>query len=272
MLYIALIHNQEANRIATARQCATLLAELVGKDCSVHEFFWQPNPLQKTQIHKLLAADLRFCSLLANWSKYLGRKYYGWFSATKFFLRVRLPDYLVWSRLNARCRRRSIEISLTAKHIQAWEGFLQSDARYLVVMESDVALAEATKERLENELLPLLANESLGDALYVDLAGGCSEKELGCSHLNEDLVPGFVRYKKAITNTTCCYAINKKLASKYVAALWRNPGWRTINSDWLMNQLLVEVGNLGERVACYHARPPVFKHGSVEAVYASEIR
>lgn len=272
MLYVALIHNQEPNRIATARQCASMLSQVTGADQEVQELWWQPHPLREEQIHKLVVSDARFCVLAASWSRYLGRKCWTWLSAFKFFLRAKLPDYLTWSSLKTRCRRRTIEIFLTAKHIQAWEKFLQSEARYLAVMESDVALNEHTKARLEKELLPLLVNTSSEQALYIDLAGGCTERELGCANLSVVNIPGFVCYEKAITNTACAYIISKPLAEKFVSAIWQVPNWRNINADWLMNLLFMKMQSSRGKVVCYHAQPPIFKHGSVEAVYASEIR
>ena len=271
MLYVALIHNKEPDRIATARQCASMLNQVADTDQEVQEVWWQPRPIQEERIHKLVASDVRFCILLASWSRYLGRKYSGWLSAIKF-LSARLADYLTISRLKTRCRRRMIEILLTAKHIQAWERFLQSDAGYLAVMESDVALNERTKARIEEELLPLLANAPVDEAIYIDLAGGCTEQELGCAALSAVRISGFVRYEKAITNTACSYIISKPLAEKFLSAIWQAPNLRNVNADWLMNLLFMKMQSSRDQVVCYHAQPPIFKHGSVEAVYASEIR
>lgn len=272
MLYIALIHNQEPNRIVTARQSASILNQVAGAVHQAYEIWWQPQHLQALQIYKLVVSDAQFCYLLANWSKYLGRKYFRWFAAIKFFITHRFADYFARTRLKARRRRRAIEILLTAKHIQAWESFLQSDARYLAVMESDVALSECTKARLENELLPLLENAPLDQALYIDLAGGCTGQELGCSDLSVARISGFLRYERAITNTACAYIISRPLAEKFVSAIWQAPNWRNINADWLMNLLFMKILSSRGKVVCYHAQPPIFKHGSVEAVYASEIR
>lgn len=274
MLQVALIHNQEQERIAAARRCAQLLGEGVGLPFSkVNEIFWQPKAILSSDILDVFISDAKFCRLLACWSQRLGRKYPGWLYALKFFITTRLPDYFSIARLRSRRRRRAIEILLTFKHIQAWEAFLQTEWQYLAVMESDVAMAERSIDRIKEQLLPLLNKLSQsGQPAFFDIAGGCTDEALGTSALNSSVQNGFREFDKAITNTTCSYIINRPLAELFVSALMRRPMWRWINSDWLINQLFIGAEDIGANILCFHATPPIFKHGSVEAIYASEIR
>lgn len=274
MLQVALIHNQEPERIAAARRCAELLYEETGLPfAKPNEIFWQPKTILSLGSLHVFICDVRFCRLLARWSKRLGRKYPGWFYALKFFITTRLPDYISTSRLRSRCRRRAIEILLTFKHIQAWEAFLQTDSQYLAVMESDVAMTEGCGKRINDQLLQLLSKLSQsGLPAFFDIAGGCTDEDLGTSALNSYVQNGFKEFDKAITNTTCSYIINKPLAELFVSVLVRRPMWREINSDWLINQLFISLEETGIYALCFHAMPPIFKHGSVEAIYASEIR
>lgn len=159
-------------------------------------------------------------------------------------------------------RIRQIEKALTLKHQGAWEYFLSTSAQSLIVMESDAIWIQDFSARVASHLNVL----DSPSPSFIDFAGGTKEWKLGAKKIQrkdqDDDRQGLTQYSRALTNTTCCYAINRPLAELLCDFVSDNPNSRFVASDWLLNSVFARLQVSGSSVVCYHARPHLISHGS----------
>jgi len=262
-LCIALIHNNNAQRNALIRpNIAKLCAEL-SPLCVFEtlEVSFQ-TPIQPHGILLALRRDIHYRLLQHKWRQYRQVRS----SALREFLDSIKPlakKYLSRDPKSLDRWRSSsaIEITVTDKHIRAWDRFLELDCDFLICVEDDAVFKPDSIEQFAAVIQEISALEPRGN-LYVDLAGGCSLPDLHIAHLVQRKRGFFTFYKKAVTNTACAYLLSRPLVASFKSTLVRSPATRLISIDWMINKLLMELYRTGDSCVCFHADPTVFKHGS----------
>lgn len=152
--------------------------------------------------------------------------------------------------------RSPAEVSLFLKHAAAWEKIAAADADFAILAEDDIVFMDNSLPYLEALLASLPE-----DFDYVDLVGGGP-------HLRPRLGNGVVNsYFFAIEpprdRTTCCAVIRKRFARSLIALAPRI----SLPVDWTLTWAFTRL-----RSKVYWVDPPVFGHGSVQAVYRSSVR
>jgi len=109
-------------------------------------------------------------------------------------------------------------------------------------------------------------------SMYIDLAGGCSPEVLKIDKLEISKDSDFRYYAKPVTNTACCYLVNKKQLQIFNDFIINKPKYRYVGIDWMFNQLFIESEKRKIYSKCCHADLPIFKHGSVTGQYSAWIR
>lgn len=267
---MALVHNKQPERLAQVRPAIAALAEGVREhhQARLIEVGYQPE-IAPHGLGKSMWREFRQGRLEREWSAYLGDRVKTllpcWLSG---FRRARKKAFAAAEARRAWQRVSAVETFITAKHVRAWEMFLDSGADYLVVFEDDATLLPDSVPRFISDVLPLLSGRH-PDGLYVDLAGGLALEALkiGKFQIGYDGVRR--HYGKAVTNTACAYLIDRTLADYFCAALIRRPDWREIAVDWLLNKLFMRMAHEGRVCSCFHLDPPVFSHGSFSGCYVS---
>jgi len=160
-------------------------------------------------------------------------------------------------------RRNTIYSYITDKHIRAWMHFLETEAHFLICFEDDVILKQDSVSRLEKLLNKI---ESFSKKpIYIDLAGGCDLGELMVENLESKRDGDYIYFKKPVTNTACCYIINRTTAEIFLFNLLKDPGLRRVSCDLLFNKLFVITS--ARKYFCCHANPTIFSHGSTTGKY-----
>lgn len=144
---------------------------------------------------------------------------------------------------------------------------MASSNDYLMVLEDD-AVFEAGNNPVLDEALERAAGRPPGTYFYMDLAGGLSHRDLGVVELIGSRSEGMIEFTKPTTNTACAYLIDRPTAAKFLSMLDTKPWYRTLAIDWLLNMIMVDMTRHAERLACWHADPPVLGHGSFTGAFA----
>lgn len=262
-LQVALIHNHTPDR---NDRLVPALEQLSGAlDASLTLVGWQP-PLQSHSFGMRLWRDWRYYRLQCSWSRYRRFGLRQTIGITRAFISKTLAGHFSQAHRARMCRISQIETLVTAKHIAAWQAFLETDATYLLCCEDDLVVQSDSVDRLRT----LLASDDLGAGLrYIDLAGGLPIAMLGVDRLLARRDGARVFYARAVTNTACCYLLSRPLAERFMAKLIRNPELRLVGIDWMMNAILMTLND--NQVGCdaLHFDPPIFGHGSFTGDHVS---
>jgi hypothetical protein len=262
-LCVALIHNNNEQRNALVRpNIARLRAEL-----SAHfivetlEVSFQTS-IQPHDILLALRRDIVNRHLEYEWRQYRQLKS-SVFRELRDSFKPLAKKYLSRDiKSRDRWRRSSaIEVTVTDKHIRAWDRFLELDFDFLICVEDDAVFKPDSIEQFEAVMQEIATLEPRSN-LYVDLAGGCSLSDLRITQLVQRKKGFLTFYERAVTNTACAYLLSRPLVTSFKAALIRAPAMRLISIDWMINKLLMELYRTGGSCVCFHADPTVFKHGS----------
>jgi len=146
------------------------------------------------------------------------------------------------------------EVSLILKHRIAYERIIDGGFEYAIIAEDDL-LFNAQSEAYLQEILRLLPN----DFDYIDLAGG-----LGLSpRVGNRLVNGyFYEIDPPRPRTTCCAILRRGLVERFLRI---NPPL-VGGIDWMLIYLFRLI-----RAKVYWVEPLVFRHGSQEGAYQSNL-
>ena len=139
--------------------------------------------------------------------------------------------------------------------------FLESNFDYLIVLEDDATFKNNTNYIIE-KVLEILLNEKDKDLFYVDLAGGPKVSELKISNIINEKRDDIIFLNKPITNTTCSFMMNAKLAKELKSVLLKNPLYRFIPADHMFNALFFKI-NYQNKALCLHLEPTALNHGSM---------
>lgn len=162
--------------------------------------------------------------------------------------------------------RSGVDAIVTDKHIRAWNSFLEKDSDFLICFEDDAVFNHKSITDFKKLLQGI--NRYNNKLVYVNFTSGCSPKELKFEKI-------FIRsdnrrkyYRKPVTNTGCCYMVNRHLAELFSLNLLKNPDLRLLSFDWLLNKIFI-ITEPKYEFYCYHADPPIFNHGSIKGNYES---
>jgi hypothetical protein len=226
---------------------------------------WQP-PLKSHSLAMRLWRDWRYYRLQLGWSRYRRFGLRQAIGITRAFVATTIAGHLAKAHRDKMRRISQIETLVTAKHIAAWQGFLETDATHLLCCEDDLVIKADSAERLKS----LLAGPDLGVGLrYIDLAGGLPLDKLGIDRLEASRDGDKTFYVRAVTNTACCYLLSRPLAEQFMAQIILKPELRLVGIDWMMNAMLMTLA--ANRVHCdaLHFQPPIFNHGTFTGDYVS---
>lgn len=150
-----------------------------------------------------------------------------------------------------------IESIITKKHIKAWERFLKTNKKYILVFEDDVICKKYSKKRLKELIHDL--NSFNFKHIFVDLAGGYQYNDIVPNNKIKKIQEEFIFIEGVYTNTACSYLMNRNLIEK----LHKEYSHYEINKffpiDHLINKLGLKIKN--SNLSLYF-KNPIFTHGS----------
>lgn len=130
--------------------------------------------------------------------------------------------------------------AVSRKHFGLMEDFLEGDAEYLIVLESDALLPDPVK--MNQSLALLTLSQSSDFPLWVSFVQP-NPKSQGEIKGFLDSASGLITQEKPWSNTACAYMVNRKLASLFI-----NKHSNRINSkypalpiDWLLNSTFLHL-------------------------------
>ncbi|MGE5426220.1 MAG: hypothetical protein ACM3PZ_04035 [Bacillota bacterium] len=271
-ILINLIHNNDKARLDYIRPRIKDLAGSLEERLQVNlgEISYQPD-IAPVSLRVAIFRDFLYWKINRQWERYRRLKgdFFVW-DAVKFGLKMAMKYTFKFESVKKWRRSCAIEIAVTDKHIRSLQDSLKADVDYLLVFEDDAVFLPDSYVKiltLFNE-----ADKYEEGPLYVDLAGGCSFPELKISKLEVSTDQEFRYFEKGVTNTACCYLINKKQIRVFNDLLIYNPIFRYVGADWMLNKLFIESEASNIRSKCLHASPSIFGHGSVAGKYSSSIR
>ncbi len=265
-ILISLIHNNDKDRLSYIRPLIKELELELQKKYEVEscEFSYQPKPTPVSTQTALLK-DFMYWKLDRDWNTY--KKVRNTFIVRSFlsFLKKILLKYLLSknSSLEKWKIRCAIEMYITSKHVRAFKYLLENNYDYLICFEDDTIFETDSIKKTFELINDLELKHSKEDLLYVDLAGGCDLSELKYEALKIKTENGLIHYSKPVTNTVCCYLINRAQITNLDFLLMRNPILQYLNTDWFINKIFTLQDNSKlMHVRTIHTFPPIFKHGS----------
>jgi GR25 family glycosyltransferase involved in LPS biosynthesis len=276
---IAVIHSDEAERNAYLMPLAAELAENLGGYMEPIGTGLRKRPNALELVNKSFAEKQMYQNLQRK------RAHKSSLTTTKQLLRsvYQTAKSLRHDLKPEKFKYYTIVYNLISKHYAAWEKLLsEPDDRVLIVFENDVRLKSASASDLST-LLAALTPHVKHDFIYCDLAGGVNPQvvlrgnllhpmawidQIDLPPTSESASRHLAKVAKFVTNTTCGYLINKKLAEFAVDAFSKTG---LVDADYFLNQILFEIDSSTDAITCYHAFPPMFEHGSATGVWQSTI-
>ncbi|HYC64442.1 MAG TPA: hypothetical protein VEC14_06910, partial [Reyranellaceae bacterium] len=219
-LRVALIHNNDATRLAHIRPALAGLAAALAIPVTSTELVDQP-PVAPQSWPLFLRRRLMAWRLQRAWRRYRGQP-----PLLPFLEWLRLPRDL-WR--NANRRQGAIENILSGKHITAWRDFLGTASDCLLVAEDDTVFRADSVAGLKDALALLDERPT-----YIDLAGGFTPAQLQVDALEAGRHGRFREYLRPVTNTTGAYLLNRPLARLLVDLIDRHPDWNGHTADWMI--------------------------------------
>ena len=152
-----------------------------------------------------------------------------------------------------------IESIIARKHIKAWEDFLKSNKKIMIIFEDDTICKKDSERKLKG-FLGRLQNIDFKN-IYIDLAGGLNPYDVIPKRKIEATKDEFLLVKGIYTNTACSYLINKNLAKLLYAEYLRSKLNEYLPIDHLINKLAMKI-NKSQNIFSIHLHEPLFTHGS----------
>ena len=264
----ALIHNNNQERYLYVQSHISELMSDLSKlhDIHFYEIAYQ-NEIRPLNLLIVILRDLAILKLERDWRRYR-------ILNQNSFLRQLLGLLkLIWLTKRYKkgggwFRKSTIETIVTSKHIRAWDVCLETDSDYLIVFEDDVIFKKDSISRIR-ELLKSISELDKNNLVYVDLAGGVQRQDLMLRKLQSSQDNYYRYYCLPVTNTACCYFVNRKVIESFHEIICLKPGLRFLPIDWMINKLFIMMSNLGLNWFCAHADPSVFSHGTFSGEYVS---
>lgn len=266
---IALIHNNDVQR------CSYLLPRLdqLQRDLSnyyvtnLFKISSQPN-VSPLSLSFAVCREFSYWQLSRQWKKYcLVKPWPLWSDVIRPLKNVLRKYVFTSSKERIRLLKHGrIEMIVTAKHIRAWKKFVKKEDDFLICFEDDVVFKDDSIYKMIALIECLYKEIVINQGIYVDLAGGCTFEKLQVKQIESKRDAYFRYFAKPVTNTACCYVINKQVAEVFLLEIEQNPDFKVIGIDWLINQLFMK-SETHLNCLCKHADPHLFDHGSVTGQY-----
>ena len=261
-LHVALVHNHNADRNAyLIPRLQDLCAEL---DASLRMVAWQPALVPHSIGRSLYRLWLYYRFKLA-WARYRGFGLKYAINITRLYLVPRLFEYFSATRRNRLLRMSRIETFVTAKHIAAWQSFIETDATHMFCCEDDLIFRDDSARRLRD----VLQTPATPGFHYIDVAGGFAIKDLMIDRLVKKAEDDRILYDPATTNTACGYLLSRDLVAKFLELVADRPDLRLVGIDWMINGMLMIMRTDGVPCDALHFTPPIFAHGTYSGDYVS---
>lgn len=261
-IVISLIHNNNEDRLAYIRpKIKSLMFELQNiVDVEYYEFFGDKY-IGDINFISSIKRDWFYLKLNRDWNDYKKSKnrllvFDFFIFIFKTFLR-----YFVKNKREKYLKFFKVECYITKNHILSLLNAQGQSADYLLVFEDDAIF----KPDSINKLVDLINNNKRNNdniPLYVDLAGGNNLDEIKVKRLEYKRDSFFRYYKKPITDTVCCYLINKKQIDIFCRFLDKFPKLSYIGIDWMFNKIFIMEERDNIKTLCFHSDPSFFEHGS----------
>ena len=267
-IQIVLIHNNETDRVRYVQPKIELLIKIL-HDRNFKVQFDEISDQNFEDISMINIIKISFLHIYVFTKSTLKRYGIGGnFFLKESFGNVRnvLRDFFFSYELTK--RRRCIEMVLSKKHEKAIEIFLDKNADYLLVFESDVIFE---KHSIEILLLLLDDFEKIKAPSYCDLAGGIplhfvlGKKGIASIWLNESKATMF---NLNFVNTTCAYLVNRDFGFAIHRFFHDKKVTTALSPDSLFNAFLMEKRS---NLQVFHFNEPPFTHGSLTGDYPREI-
>lgn len=261
-ILIALVHNNNQERMATCREVVRHLRNELGvaqHKVEVTEF-WEQKHIQTPSRLSWLKARLRAARSQYTYTRFHLRQ------GPRFWLPYLLGSFdiiqVLWGT-KKRLRSWEVEKIVTGKHLLAWNAGLEFD--FTIVVEDDAVVGEDIQQLAP--LLHLEIEESIrsGTFTYLDIAGGYP-LDLIVKKLST-VQDGFVSANTLFTNTACVYGFNRLLGQAMSDSVAQAPKLRELGIDFLMNALFVRFSRFSIR--CVHFTLDAIRHGSMNGQYKS---
>jgi len=265
-LCLGLIHNHDAKRYRRIRPALDKLKEELSSDWDVEIFEIADQP--EIVVHNMLMTMFirgLYWKINREWIKYKLLK------PRNIFLDIvvligRL--ILILIHRTKENKKNIIYTFIADKHIRVWNELLERKGNFLICFEDDAVFTSTSIPNLKRFLKGIKKYNN--KHIYLDFAGGCSWEELKLDKLETRSDKFRKFYSKPVSNTVCCYLINRKTAKIFLQNLLKYPWLRLLAGDWLINKLFIMTESKNNYY-CYHADPHIFRHGSTTGIYESSI-
>ena len=264
-ILLVLIHNNDQQRLAYIKpklRELCLLLKVEGYNAFIYEPDYRPEKAP-SDVSTTLRQQHLYQNLGKEWRKY--RRVQNGNPISKYLDLVN-----EFSISNQRRLRTTRDMIVARNHYLGWRQGVKSGADFVITFEDDVLFKEDSHSRISG----LIRQANNGHwCFYADLAGGLEERDLQIRNLLSEakgsfMCKGYKHYKKPVTNTACCYLINKQLSQEFVRIYGENKDeLKLLGADWLMNALFLKINFTVNPCYCVHADPTVFVHGSMAGAY-----
>jgi hypothetical protein len=264
-IVIALIHNNDINR---SDYLIPLMKELEEKirdkyKCFRSNFGFQPK-LDSDKFWRSFLARYFLMKVQIKWNNYIELNF-----VLQFMESIKIFSLMVYKFFfnNKEVRKYTeIERYIAAKHIRSWSHFLESNANYLIVFEDDIIFK---KNSIDKTLKILDKADSYHNQLplYIDLAGGFSDEDIGIKSLIIQSQNGYSHFSRPVTNTVCGYLINRSFAKILIRHINLDSKLSFLPIDWCINKIFIDLEKRSEFITCFHASPTIYIHGSMNRYY-----
>jgi hypothetical protein len=262
MILIALIHNNNQERMASCREVVRYLqSELSAAQHKVQiKEFWGQEPIQTASRLSWLKARLR-----AARSQYVYTRFHlqqgprFWFP----YLLGSLDIIQILSCTKKKLRFWEVEKIVTRKHISAWNAGSEFD--FTIVVEDDALVSDGVGDFGEQFRSVILDATKKDNEAYIDIAGGYPLRLVAPRRVK--VSGGTVFSQTLFTNTACVYGMNAPLLERFRTFVFENPEFLELGVDFLINAILSQrVSRLGTSV---HFTQEIIAHGSMKGKYES---
>lgn len=266
---IALIHNHNCQRNNYLFPYLKSLQTVISNhhSTSLFEISSQPD-IVPLSLSLAVSREFSYWWLSRKWKNYCLVRTWPLYSDIVRPLKNVLKKYIFTTSKNRirMLRHGRIEMVVTDKHMRAWKEFFRKEDDLLICFEDDAVFKENSIRRVV-KLIESVPNEiTSSHGVYVDLAGGCSFKELHLDRIEYKKDNSFRYFIKPVTNTACCYMINRRVAEVFLSEIEKSPNLRLIGIDWLISQLFMK-SEASLKCLCKHADPHILNHGSFTGQY-----
>lgn len=265
MLRLSVIHNYDevrANYIYPAIR--NLVSSLKNESVQVHKIGYQP-PLVPHSLAKRVGRRIsqRRLALRMMFTLEIPRKV---FVFTHWIATLPIDVFAVFASWMKKSKKSAVEEILTIKHVRAWLDFLDSDDHMLCVLEDDAVFVDEANQRLHACLSRLLETNSKGYVVSISDYFSLAELWLENDVAQTDDV--LIEFKHGAVNGTGGYLLNRLAASLFVDCVSRTPALMRLNSDFLINSLLLK---LNDQVFCAQTKIPIIMNGSASGQFSTLI-